>query len=286
MRRLLCCLFVATPTVGFAQGDCFPPEDSNEAQAFAILAVPFAFSPANAPAAMSPWSARFSLEVSTVPNIDDETATPTVCRPGKGPENTDFASVLPRPRVHVGLPAALVIEASWVPPIEVNGATPNLLGFALGRSFRLGARGMALGVRLHATAGHIRAPITCDEEALQDPVSECFNGTLSDDKYRPNAFGVEASVGWAMGEGRIQPYVGGGLNLLRPRFRVNFTNQFGQVDNRRVEVDLQRVVVFAGATWFPVPRFGVSGQIYAAPSDAVIGRLALSYGGGSVSLSD
>jgi hypothetical protein len=277
VRRLIWCVFLALPSSALAQGDCFPPDDSNEAKVFATFGVPLAFGPAEAPHAPAPWSARFALETSYIPNIDDETATPTVCRPGKGPENTNFASILPRPRVSVGLPAGLAVEVSWVPPISMNGATPNLLGFSLGRTFTLG-RAMELGVRLHASTGKIEAPITCDEEALQDPVSECFNGTESDDRYKPNAFGADITAGWSLGGGRVRPFVGAGVNLLRPRFQVHFVNQFDQLDNRKVEVDLERFAMFAGATWFPTPRLGLTGQIYSAPADAVTGRLTISYG--------
>jgi hypothetical protein len=229
---------------------------------------------------MRPWTIRLALETSYVPNIDDTTATPTVCRPGKGPENVNLISILPRPRVAIGLPAGLTFEASWIPPIKVNGAEPNIFGAALGKTMDLGKRGMVLGLRLHATTGVIHAPITCDEEALQETLSECFNGTISDDEYHPNTFGADASIGWSLGGGSFQPFLGGGYNLLHPRFRVNFTNQFGETDRRRVEVDLNRAVLFAGATWFPAPRLGISGQVYSAPSDAVTGRITLSYGFG------
>ena len=277
VSRLVCFLLLALPSAGFAQGDCFPSEDSNEAKVFAIFGVPLAFGPAEAPASIRRWSIRFALETSYVPNIDDETATPTVCRPGKGPENTDFASVLPRPRVSLGLPAGLAMELSWVPPVTINGATPNLLGFSLGRTFALG-ESMRLGVRLHATTGKIEAPITCNEEALEDPISECFDGTLSDDRYKPNALGADLTAGWSLGGGRVRPFVGTGINLLRPRFQVHFINQFGQLDDRKVEVDLERVVMFGGMTWFPTVRLGLTGQIYSAPTDAVTGRLTISYG--------
>jgi hypothetical protein len=281
MRRLLCLLLLAVPSSALAQGDCFPAGDSHEAQAFGILAVPLAFGPASAPAKMRPWSLRVALETSYVPNIDDSTATPTVCRPGKGPENVNIISLLPRPRLALGLPAGLILEASWIPPVTVNGAEPNLFSASLGTTLALGQRGMLLGLRMHATAGVIHAPITCDKDALRDALSECFNGTLSNDEYHPNTFGADASVGWSVGGGRFQPFLGGGYNLLHPRFRVNFTNQFGETDRRRVEVDLNRAVLFAGATWFPASRLGISGQVYSAPSDAVTGRITVSYGLGS-----
>ena len=276
MRRLLPGLMLVIPTLAWAQGDCFTPKDSHEAQVFGIFSVPFAFAPAGAPAPLPQWHLRVGIETSYLPNIDDSTATPTVCRPGKGPENMDFGPLLPRPRLSLGLPSGFVLEASFIPPVKVKGAEPKVVGVALGKRFQL--RNMTIGIRAHATAGVVHAPITCDDDALKDPISECFNGTRSNDEFHPNIFGADASVGWSLGGGRFQPYLGAGYNLLHPRFRVNFTNQFGQVDRRRVEVDLNRAVLFAGASWFPGSRFGVSGQIYSAPTDAVTGRVAVSVG--------
>jgi hypothetical protein len=67
------------------------------------------------------------------------------------------------------------------------------------------------------------------------------------------------------------------VNVLHPRFQVNFTNQFGSTDNRRVTVDLTRGALFGGATWAPAPRVGLSAEIYGSPGDAVTGRVVLSY---------
>jgi hypothetical protein len=279
MRSLLCCLMLAAPAVAWGQGsqaDCFPAKDSHEAQVFGIYSVPMAFAPAGAPVPLEAWHVRAGVETSYLPNIDDSTATPTTCRPGKGPENVNFGALLPRPRVSLGLPGGFALEASYIPPVRVKGAKPSILGVALRKTFALG--GMTVGIRGHATVGVIHAPIVCDDNALNDPLSECFNGTKSNDEFHPNIFGGDASLGWSLGGGRFQPYLGAGFNLLHPRFRVNFTNQFGQVDRRRVEVDLQRAVLFAGASWFPSPRFAISGQIYSAPTDAVTGRVGLSIG--------
>jgi hypothetical protein len=130
-------------------------------------------------------------------------------------------------------------------------------------------------IRAHGTFGSIRGPITCDDAALGEPTSECFQGTRSDDKYSPNIFGADFSLGWTMAGGRLRPYLGGGYNRLEPRFQVNFTNQFGVVDSTRIEVNLNRGVVFGGATWQLADRFGVTAEVYAAPADAVTARLVV-----------
>jgi hypothetical protein len=218
------------------------------------------------------------VEATYLPNIDEEIRTPTICRPGKGPENTDLLFAFPRPRVSVGLPGGFLAQASWVPPITLSGVKANLVGLSLQRSMEVGREGTLITVRAHGTFGLVRAPITCNDDALTDETSVCYQGTRSDDRYHPNTFGVEGVGSWSLGNGRIRPFLGAGLNVLHPRFQVNFTDQFGEADNRKVEVNLTRAALFAGATWVPVPGWGFSGQVYSAPGDAVTGRLTVSYG--------
>jgi hypothetical protein len=254
-----------------AQGDCFPSDESNEARAMAIFSVPLAFSAAASPAATPSGRLRLGLETAYLPNVDRATATPTVCRPGKGPENTDFLPAMVRPRATLGLPSGFSLEGSWTPPLRVHDVKAHLFGMALGKTIGLDTPGATLGRRAHASLGTIKAPITCNDDALTDPVSECFQGTRSDDAFKPNVFGLEAAVGWPVG--KLRPYLGGGYSHLAPRFRVNFTNSAGSVDRRKVTVDLERAVLFAGATWTLGETLDVSGEIYSAPTDAVTGRV-------------
>jgi hypothetical protein len=255
-----------------AQSVCRPSASSNEAKTLAIFSVPLAFSPAAAPEVVT----RFTLgvEAAYVPTVDPATATPTTCRPGKGPENTDLLAGIARPRIGLPLPLGLALQVSWIPPVRVAGVKANLVGLSLAKSFGR-ADGFAAAVRVHATLGSIRAPVTCDREALGDPTSECFHGTLSDDRYAPNILGVDLSLGWTMAHGRLRPYVGSGYNRLQPRFQVNFTNQFGGVDSTRVETNLDRAVVFAGAAWQLSDRLAIVGELYAVPADAATGRLVV-----------
>ena len=254
-----------------AAQECHPADDSNEAEVFAIYSVPLAFSQAGTTGRLASGAVRVGLEVSAIPHIDDDISTPLTCRPGKGPENTNLLPVLPRPRVSIGLPEDFTLEASWVPPIRINGVKANLFGVALSRGFALGEAYTML-LRGHATFGTIHAPVTCDEDALEDPASECFGGELSDDAYNPNIFGAEVSVARS-GSPRFQPYLGAGYNVLHPRFQVNFTNSAGDRDTTRVSVNLDRAVVFGGLTWFPSPRTGVSAEFYVSPKDAITARL-------------
>jgi hypothetical protein len=215
---------------------------------------------------------RAGVELAYLPNVDAATATPTICRPGKGPENTDLLFALPRPRIGLPLPFGLALQASWVPPVRVRGIKANLFGISVEKAFGH-LDGLVAALRVHATFGSVRAPITCDDEAREDPASECFGGIRSDDRLRPNIMGIDLAVGGPVAEGRLRPYGGIGYNRLQPRFQVDYTNQVGELDDRRVEVDLDRFVLFGGATWQTADRLSLTGELYAVPADAITARV-------------
>jgi len=262
----------ALPSGLAAQYACHPGARSNEAKTLALFSVPLAFSPGAPPGA--PSGITLGLEATRVPSVDPATATPTICRPGKGPENTDLLPALGRPRIGLPLPLGLALEASWIPPVRVNGVKANLIGLALAKSLGHGD-GLTAAIRAHATFGSIRAPVTCDRDATGDPASECFHGTVSDDRYSPNIVGLDVSVGWSMAGGRLRPYLGSGYSRLAPRFEVNFTDQFGDNDRTQVDVNLDRVALFGGAAWQLSENLAVTGEIYAVAADAATGRLVV-----------
>jgi hypothetical protein len=265
-------LLALAPVQRVAAQVCRPPATSNEARTLATFAVPLAFGPASAPESRPPF--QLGLEGTYLPKVDRATATPTICQPGKGPENTDLLFAVPRPRLGLALPLGLALEASWIPPVRLAGVKANLFSFSIAKS--LGRLGGPLALlRAHGTFGSVRAPITCPEPELADPVSECFHGMVSDDQYQPNIVGTDLTLGWTMIAGRLRPYLGAGYNHLAPRFQVNFTNQFAAVDRTRVEVNLDRGVIFGGATWQLAERLGVTTEIYAVPADAVTARIVI-----------
>ncbi len=265
-------LLLSAPAAAQTGVTCRPADDSNEALTLATMAVPVAFSPAGAPPALAPWRVELGFEAATVPEVDSADAVPTTCRPGKGTENVNLLGVLPRPRVRLGLPGGMAFEGSWIPPVPVNDVEANLFGLSLARPVPVLDGRAVLSPRLHATFGRVEAPVTCPEEALDDPASECFEGTVSEDRWNPDQFGVDVALAWRAG--RVQPYLGGGWTHLVPTFQVNFTNSAGQLDDTRVEVTLDRLALFAGLTWAASARLAVSGEAYATPADAATVRLA------------
>lgn len=270
MRELLLAgLVLLLPAAAVAQDDCFPAEDSNEARTFAIVSVPLAFSGSGTVVAPS-RGVVVGVEGALLPHVPDALATPTACRPGKGPENANPLPGFVRLRV-AALLAGWSVEAGWIPPVRVEGVRANLLGLAVGRDLPLGSRWRA-SPRLHALLGSLRAPITCDAEAIDDPDSECFAGTRSNDRWRPGAFGAEVSV--RRGDGAWVPHAGVGYTHLRPRFQVDFTNALGVTDNRRVSVNLHRMALFGGVTLATGP-WAVSLEAYGTIGDRVTGRTVI-----------
>lgn len=276
-------LLAISASVAGAQEGCVPPKDSNEEKLFRALAVPLAYGPLMAPESPAAGSVTLALEGTYLPEIDAETRTPTYCRPDKGPENVNQLSVMPRPRVRVGLPSGFAVEASWIPPVRINGVKSNLFGVSVERSVPIRGPGIAVRLRLHGTFGVVHSAVTCPEEALSDPASVCFGGTESDDSYKPNMFGADVSLGLPLMGEALRIYGGLGPTWMRPRFQVGFTNAQGDVDNTKVETNLTRFAYFGGITWRLGGRFALSGEFYAQAADASTGRVALAYtlkGGG------
>lgn len=252
-----------------AQQDvCLPGTDSPEAKTFAILSVPMAFSGGGAPTRAH--RIVIGLEAASLPNIDPVTATPTTCRPGNGPENANPLPGIVRPRLSAAV-SGFVFEVAWIPPVAVAGVKANLVGLAVTRPIALPAR-WDLGVRVHAVVGALYAPVVCDKDAIRDPQSDCFGGTLSNDRWAPNIYGVEAVV--ATPPAAVRLHGGFGYSLLRPRFQVDFTNAVGNRDRRKVEVNLQRAAVLGGVT-YQVGRFDLTAEGYATFVDAVSVRFVL-----------
>lgn len=204
--------------------------------------------------------------------IDAETARPTTCRPGKGPENANAVPALGRLRAVLSLLAGFSLDAAAVPPVPLEGMHPSLFSVGIQYARPMGAS-LALAARAHSTLGHIRGPITCSDNDLRDAASECFQGTLSDDQYSPNIAGGDIAVGSAPSARRLAWYGGAGYTRLTPRFQVHFVNQAGVLDTTRVEVDLNRITLFVGASWTLAQRWRTSAEIYTTPDDGATIRL-------------
>lgn len=262
---------------------CRPPKESNEAKLLAFFATPIAFSPGGMVEALPAWRIRVGFEASYVPSPSKAIQQPEACYAVKKTENTNLSPVFPRPRVTIGLPGSLMLEASYLPPVTVADAQPNLGSFALSRPWRIAgtddAGTVSLLLRAHATLGRVRGAITCPKKALQsaDPGLACYGTTESKDTYKPNMFGAEAGLSKQGAGDRWGAYASSGVTWLRPRFQVGFQYKDGVFDDTKIRVDLTRFAAGAGA-WYRVSAgAAVTGELYSVPTDATTFRLGGQY---------
>ncbi|MCU0634608.1 MAG: hypothetical protein MUE41_07025 [Gemmatimonadaceae bacterium] len=260
-------------------GICRPRASSNEAKLLAFYSAPFAFSgmsavlPTDGASGVRLW---IGGEATAVPTPAASVRTSDRCYGVRKTENTNLAPVLPRPRVLLALPGGFSVEASYLPPVTVFGATPNVASAAVSWATPLTGK-LGLLLRAHGTFGTLEAPITCSDENLQqrDPGAPCFGTNESADRYSPNILGAEGALTLALSE-KIRAFAGAGYNRLESRFEVNFQGT-NNSDDTRIELSLSRVPFFGGVNWLVAPRFELSAQAYSIPQDLTTVRFGAMY---------
>jgi hypothetical protein len=256
---------------------CRPPASSNEARLLAYYSAPVVMSPQLVPPGVGDAWVRLGGDVTYVPRPD-----PTLQRSGRcfmpKEESTHLTSILPRPRIVATLPHGLMLEASYLPPIQVAHAKANLLSGAASISRGVGVwlGGPLVGTaRAHFTHGTIHGSITCPKKALQqiDASVPCYGTDPSYDAFKPDVWGLETILSRTMFGGRLGTYGGAGYNWLQPRFQAHFLEGTGTLDSTRIEVNLTRLALFAGAEWRARGRWSATAQVYAFPQDVALLRV-------------
>jgi len=171
-------------------------------------------------------------------------------------EDVNKTSFFGRLRGSVGLGKGLALELGYTPPVEMGGATPNILAFGLGRPFEL-SPAWRLGVRGYGQIGTIKGDITCSaEEAaagsdLQANPYQCVEP--SKDESRQKVVGLELAAGYS-GASRFKPYVGLGLNYMDLEFRVNALYANGQVEDHNLQLTSGTTVSATAGVSFEASR--------------------------------
>ena len=263
-----------------AEAQCRPPGNTHEARLLAFYEAPLVFSFASAPIQLPPGGFTLGADGGNVPSPNAEIRKPEYCYQPHS-EHTTLTPAFGRPRLTLGIPAGFVLEASYLPPVPVGGATPNMASFALSRplSMSLGAREVTFALRAHGTVGQVRGAITCPASALQatNAAAPCYGTQPSRDTFYPSMVGAEGAVATHDRGGRLSLFAGGGITWLRPRFRVGFTDASGNVDTTEVLADLRRGAAFGGVTLRATDLLQVSAEAYSVPQDVTTLRVAVTY---------
>jgi hypothetical protein len=280
IRRALIIVAMSCALQNVAEAQCKVSASSNEGRLLAFYTAPIVFSVATAPEVMKPASIRIGAEGEYIPKPNPTIEQTGLCFLQKS-EHTSLSPVFGRPRITVGGPLGLALEAAYLPPVTIAKATPNLFSFAVSEAHHFArgpvATGTTLMLRLHGTFGNVRGPITCPASSLQQTsaTSPCYGTTPSKDTFRPDMMGGEVIAGVAPGSGAVSFYIGGGANRIDPHFQVGFTDGTGHVDQTKVQLTepLVRPAAFGGITGIVRQIFDVGAQIYSVPSDVTLVRL-------------
>lgn len=281
MNRQLPTLALALLLAGAATGGVFAAvpldDDSNEAQIMGYYDAALAFTPLGAPPGKS---IQAGIDISYLPDLSEEERETTFA--GAKLENTNFTSIIPRPRVRWRPHADWLLETGFFPKVEVFGVKPQQL--ALGAAWRFAGRedDPSWWVRAHYFRGDIEGPITCSEDAVEDPSNlVCFGGEVSSDRFRPETYGVEVVIAGAhLGRGGPAWYAGAGYSHERLQFDTHFVNSFGRLDDQVLVARLDRGSILAGVSWEAGRGFRLDGEAYYAPQALATVRLALAWGWG------
>ena len=115
---------------GVAGAQCKVSSNSNEGKLLAFYSVPIVFSAATTPEVLAPGAIRLGFEGEYIPKPSAEIQKSGKCFTDKT-EHTSLSPVFGRPRLTIGLPGSMALEASYLPPIKIADAKPNLASAAL-----------------------------------------------------------------------------------------------------------------------------------------------------------
>lgn len=262
---------------------CRPGPDTNESKLLVFYSGPIAFSPGTAPERLRPGAVRLAFEATYMPSPASSIRQPQACYGLEKKENTELSPVFPRPRLTIGLPAGFALEASYLPPVTVADATPNLGSVALSRVTTLGVVGggrmLDLTLRAHGTIGRVRGSITCPASALQQEAARfaCFGSTPSHDTFEPDMYGGDGVLGLGGGTSPWSVYAGAGVLRLEPHFQVGFQQADGFFDDTRIVVRRTRASLFTGASWNVLSRAALSVELFSLPGSVTTARAGASY---------
>ena len=250
-----------------------------EGRLMAYYSAALAFSPVSAPRAMTPGAIRIGLEASYLPPLSEAQRSAGFSKT----ETTNFSPVLPRPRLAIGLPKGISVEASWVPPVKAFGATANLVSGAISKSFAV-RTDILLTPRLSGITGSVRGPITCNDEMTTRTEGDLLfyehvcHDMESEDRFEPRALNGEVVASRSMRDGALSPYLGIGVMNEWDRFDVGVRFSDGSIDPNHpiLEMNLTRAYGFLGATWAGPRRSAITGELFYAPGSLLTARFQAS----------
>jgi hypothetical protein len=231
---------------------------------FTALSLPTAMGP---PERVGGGTIEVGLEGALVPQLSDDERR--VGFNGTKLEEVNRTRLLGRFRATVGLTATTFLEIAYVPPVTVGGATPHIVGVAIGRPFALSPN-WQLGLRVYGQIGTMKGDITCGaNEAAVGPDllrNPYLCQAASTDELKQRLLGVQVSTGY--GKGRWRPYVGVSLSYLDLQFQVNALYA-GLIDHTLQTTNGETVSLTAGLGLTPFGHWRLAAELFYSPLSVV-----------------
>ncbi len=256
---------VAQPVVESAEVIDF---DRAEAWAMAYFGSAGQLTSFGLPVVREPWSLDLDLELSWIPRLDQDQRR--VGFNGTKVEDLNRVPAVVRPRLAVWLPGRLLAELAWVPPIEVDGMTTNLVSLGLGARLVERPR-WGLGLRAFAQWGQSEGDLTCTAREAAIPPGDPGNAfgceAPSNDTATLDHAGLELVGAWRpRGPGGLAFHLG----LARVRHDLEFQVDaltYGFRDRTRLTTEGWTTSFTAGVSAPVGDRVEVTVEAYYVPLD-------------------
>lgn len=211
---------------------------------------------------LAPGTVVVGLEAAWVPELSLRQRT--VGFAGTKEEDINRTSIFGRPRILVGLPARMSLEASYLPPIELDGVEPDLVAVAIGRPLVDGRRYLS-GWRVGLQRGTLAGDFTCSAAEIEHGPNPFDCTTPSRDRMTTRSVGVEVSMARRPTErSRLEPYVTVGGHHLDLEFLVRAEYQ-GLNDRTRLLTDGAVASLTLGLTRESDRGLRWSGELFYSP---------------------
>lgn len=220
------------------------------------------------PETLAPWHWSVAAEMGSIPHLTREEQR--VGFGGYKLEDMNKSPVFGRGRVLLGLPGKVSMEASWTPPVQVNGARPEgIYGLALEKSL-FDEGGWQLGVRLFAVRGAASGDTTCSRSVASAAPGSADNlfgcREPSDDRLQLDHEGVELMASHRIPNTRWQPFIAMAKTHANPYVKVN-ARVFDSLDLSEMETKGSLATLSVGTVYHAAPDWRVTAAFSLTPLD-------------------